>query len=96
MSDAKKSNVKVNYLRSVKLFELHIFIRLLKRRPRILAIQKKLLVQLIENHFIRMTGTCSNVNFEAIEPSAFDRFAEILNSWGVRKTSSEWKSVSWC
>ncbi|KAJ6639724.1 hypothetical protein Bhyg_12471 [Pseudolycoriella hygida] len=61
-------------------------------RTRILQTQKKLLVQLVENFFIRTMGHCNDVNFENIDLKTWDRFACILNSKGPRKSASQWKS----
>lgn len=65
-----------------------------KRRSRILSIQKKNLVCLVENFFIRSNEHCSNVNFSDINIDNWRRIASVLNTMGPPKTSDQWKNVN--
>lgn len=62
-------------------------------RSRILAIQKKTLVNLIKNFFVRYVGHHRNVNFNDIGPLGWEKFAKILNSLGPAKAAIHWKNV---
>lgn len=65
-----------------------------QRCQRISNFQKTNMVSLVQNFFVRSIGHSSNVNFDEINPSNWDRIASILNSLGPSKTGPQWKSVT--
>lgn len=71
-----------------------IIICSLQRRSRILDIQKRNMVSLIENFFIRTVGHHSEVNFNDINPMNWQQIALILNTLGPPKSTDQWKNVN--
>lgn len=93
MSERQSSTAKKVISSSVACVSCEFQFLFHQRCQRISNFQKRNLVSLVQNFFIRSVGHYSNVNFDEINVAHWERMASILNSMGPSKTGRQWKNV---